>query len=145
MEKKIIIGSDHGGFDLKQVLNEFLRERQLEVFDVGCYDANSVNYPDIARRISTDIAAGKFPRAILVCGTGIGMSIAANRFKKVRATLCTDHLSARMAREHNDSNVLVLGGRVLGIETAKDIVDVWLKTEFQGDRHLKRINMIDQF
>ncbi|MCP4756336.1 MAG: ribose 5-phosphate isomerase B [Proteobacteria bacterium] len=143
MEKKIIIGSDHAGFSLKEILRETLQTQAYEVFDAGCYDANSVHYPDIARRVSKDVAEGNYPRGILVCGTGIGMSIAANRFKKVRATLCNDHLSARMSREHNDSNILVLGGRVLGVETAHDILETWLRTEFLGGRHLERINMVE--
>lgn len=144
MEKKIIIGSDHGGFSLKQILKETLLEQCYEVIDAGCFDVNSVHYPEIAQKVSREVMTGKFIQGILICGTGIGMSIAANRFDKIRATLCHDHLSAKLAREHNDSNILVLGGRVLGVEIAKDILEVWLTTEFLGGRHQKRLNMINQ-
>jgi len=143
MEKKIIIGSDHGGFDLKEQLITILQENEYEISDAGCFDNNSVNYPDIARQVSKSIAKGDFSRGILVCGTGIGMSIAANRFQNIRATLCHDHLTARMSREHNNSNILVLGGRVLGPETAKEILTTWLNTDFEGGRHQMRCEMID--
>ena len=143
MKKKIIVGSDHGGFSLKESLKEILLKQSFEVHDAGCFDSNSVHYPVIAKDVAERIASGQFSRGILVCGTGIGMSIAANRFSNIRATLCNDNLSARMSREHNDSDLLVLGGRVLGIETAKDILDVWLNTEFHGGRHQERINMFE--
>ena len=144
MQKKIIIGSDHGGFALKEILKEHLSEFDFEVEDVGCYDTRSISYPLIAQKVASKISTGSLDRGLLVCGTGIGMSIAANRFSNVRATLCHDHFSARLSREHNDSNILVLGGRVIGDEVAKDILDVWLKTEFQGGRHQERIGLFDQ-
>ncbi len=143
MKKQIIIGCDHGGFSLKELLKATLEEQSYEVYDAGCYDLSSVHYPEIAKQVATNVAAGTYPQGILICGTGIGMSIAANRFKKIRATLCNDHLTAKMAREHNDSNILVLGARVLGEETAKDILETWLNTEFSGGRHQERINMFD--
>ncbi|MBU2648187.1 ribose 5-phosphate isomerase B [bacterium] len=143
MTEKIIIGSDHGGFDLKEIIKELLTELLFDVTDVGCYDTTSVHYPEIAQRVAKKIAAGEFSRGILICGTGIGMSLAANRFPKIRATLCHDHLTARLSREHNDSNILAMGARVLGVDTAKDILMTWLNTDFAGDRHLTRIQMLD--
>ncbi len=144
MKKKIIIGSDHAGFPLKVILKKALEEQSFEVVDVGCFDLNSVHYPEIAGKVSREVANGKYDKGILICGTGIGMSIAANRFKKIRATLCHDSLTAKFSREHNDSNILVLGGRILGEETAREILNVWLKTEFSGDRHQMRVDMFDQ-
>lgn len=143
MEKKLIVGSDHGGFELKEMLKIVLTDNQYEVSDAGCFDSQSVNYPDIAKQVSTRVSNGEFIRGILVCGTGIGMSIAANRHKNIRATLCHDHLTAKMSREHNNSNILVLGGRVLGPETAKEILFTWLQTKFEGGRHQMRCEMID--
>ena len=144
MEKEIIIGSDHGGFEMKEQLKALLRDKAYQVSDAGCYDTSSVNYPDIARKVSKSVANGEFNRGILVCGTGIGMSIAANRIPKIRATLCHDHFTAKMSREHNNSNILVLGGRVLGPEIANEILDTWLNTEFGGGRHQMRCEMIDE-
>lgn len=144
MKNKIIIGSDHGGFILKEILKSYLSDHNFQVEDAGCYDAQSVNYPVIAKKVASQISSGDFQRGLLICGTGIGMSIAANRFKNVRATLCHEHFSAKMSREHNDSNLLVLGGRVIGEEIAKDILEVWLNTDFLGGRHQERIGMFDQ-
>lgn len=144
MKKEIIIGSDHGGFPLKESLKPVLEELSFSVTDVGCYDTTSINYPEIGKKVSESVASGQFARGILICGSGLGMSIIANRFKKIRATLCNDHLTAKLSRQHNDSNILVLGARVLGIETATDILHTWLNTEFDGGRHLERINMFDQ-
>ncbi len=144
MENKIIIGSDHGGFDLKEILIKQLKEASYLVEDVGCFEAESVHYPEIAKIVASAIKKGDFKKGILICGTGIGMSIAANRFNGVRATLCHDHFTAKMSREHNDSNILVLGGRVTGDEVSKDILNVWLNTEFQGGRHSTRIGMFDK-
>jgi len=144
MKKGIIIGSDHGGFPLKELLRPVLEELSFSVTDAGCYNTTSVNYPEIGKKVSESIASDEFPRGILICGTGIGMSIIANRFQKVRATLCNDHLAAKLSRQHNNSNILVLGARVLGIETAIDILNTWLNTDFDGGRHLERIEMFDQ-
>ncbi|NQU65106.1 MAG: ribose 5-phosphate isomerase B [SAR324 cluster bacterium] len=142
MTNKIILGSDHGGFDLKEQLKKILVENSFEITDVGCFDTSSVHYPEIAQLVSKKISSGEFTRGILICGTGIGMTIAANRFPQVRATPCHDHLTARLSREHNNSNILTLGARILGIETAKDILMTWLQTDFAGDRHLTRVNMM---
>lgn len=137
------IGSDHGGFELKEVLKKFLDEN-YEIKDYGCFSEKSVDYPDIAKSLCKELLDGKIDRGILICGTGIGMSITANRFKGIRATLCNDLFSAKMSRRHNNSNVLCLGGRILGKELAKEIVKVWLTEPFDGDRHLRRLNKIDE-
>lgn len=143
MTQKIIIGSDHGGFDLKEICKQVLTEKQYQVCDQGCFDTSSVDYPSIAGAVVHRIQSGEFDRGILICGTGIGMSIAANRFKGIRATLCSDHFTAMMARQHNNANILVMGGRVLGIEIAKEILTTWLTTPFEGGRHERRIGLID--
>lgn len=143
MADRIIIGSDHGGFELKEQFKKILSDLDFEITDMGCFNTDSVHYPEIAQQVAEKISAGEFSRGILICGTGIGMSLAANRFPKVRATLCHDHLTARLSREHNDSNILALGARVLGAETAHDILLTWLNTGFEGDRHQTRINMLD--
>lgn len=138
---KILIGSDHGGFKLKTAIIDHLREQGYEMQDFGCFNEESCDYPIIAKEVAKAIQETR-GRGILVCGTGVGMSIAANRFDGVRASLCGDTFSARMTRMHNDSNILCLGQRVTGNGLALDIVDIWLKTEFEGGRHLNRINMI---
>ena len=138
---KIIIGSDHGGFRLKQEIIEHIKNKGLEVYDAGCYEEESCDYPLIAKEVANQVLKEK-ARGILVCGTGIGMSITANRFDGIRASLCSDTFSARMTRMHNDSNILCLGQRVVGTGLALDIVDIWLETEFEGGRHERRIKMI---
>ena len=143
MAAKIIIGSDHGGYKLKNDIIEHLKAMGYEVSDKGCYSEDACDYPVIAKAVADDVIAGG-NKAILVCGTGIGMSIAANRYKGIRASHCTDTFTARMTRAHNDSNVLCLGERITGTGLALDIVDIWLKTEFEGGRHQKRIDMIDE-
>ena len=139
---KIIIASDHGGFNLKNHIINHLRELHQEVEDFGCYNAESCDYPIYAKKVAEAVAADNTLKGILVCGTGIGMSICANKYKGIRAALCTDTFSARMTRMHNDSNILCLGERVIGFGLASDIVDIWLNTEFEGGRHKKRIDMI---
>ncbi len=143
MNKQIIIGADHGGFQLKEIIRNELVSQSLEVEDAGCYNTDSVNYPYIGKIVSEAVASGKVERGILICGTGIGMSITANRYKNIRATLCHDHLTAKFSREHNNSNILILGGRLLGDVLALDIVDTWLNTPFEGGRHQLRLDMID--
>jgi ribose 5-phosphate isomerase B len=143
MTHRLIIGSDHGGFDLKTTCQDILAEKGYQVTDVGCFDTTSVDYPVIAQALTQRILSGEFETGILICGTGIGMSIAANRFRGIRATLCHDHLTAKMARAHNNANILVLGGRVLGVETARDILDTWLSTPFDGGRHERRVGSLD--
>ena len=140
----IAIGSDHGGFDLKEKIKKFLTERKIGVEDLGTVTRESVDYPDYGIKVSKLVSEGKVERGILICGTGIGMSIVANKFPKVRAALCHDSYSARMSREHNDANVLILGGRVTGDELALEIVKIWLETSFSGGRHKSRLEKIEE-
>ena len=142
-EGRIAIASDHGGFNIKNTLAEYLVKKGHKIDDLGTYSSDSVDYPDFAHTIAERIANGIDKRAILICGTGIGMSITANRYPGVRAALGNDIFSARMSRLHNDSNVLVLGGRIVGSELATEIVSTWLDTEFEGGRHNLRIEKID--
>ena len=144
MEKsvKIAVGSDHGGFELKQLIIKFLHEIGQDVDDVGCYDSQSVDYPDYADKVCAKVKNGVCERGILICGTGIGISIAANRHRDIRAALCHESYTARMSREHNNANVLCLGGRVLGQEIALDVVGTWLETEFAGGRHQRRLDKL---
>jgi ribose 5-phosphate isomerase B len=137
----IYIGSDHGGFKLKTEIIKHLQGLGYQVSDLGCYTTDSCDYPVIAQSVSEHVLAEK-ARGILVCGTGIGVSIAANRNKGIRASHCTDTFTARMTRMHNDSNILCLGERITGTGLALDIVDIWLKTKFDGGRHQKRIDML---
>ncbi len=139
---KIAVGSDHGGFGFKQMIIEFLGKIGQEVDDVGCYSTDSVDYPDFADKVCAKVQSAECERGILVCGTGIGMSITANRHRDIRAALCHEAYTARMSREHNNANVLCLGGRVLGIEIALDIVGAWVETEFAGGRHQRRLEKL---
>jgi ribose 5-phosphate isomerase B len=138
---KIAIGSDHGGFDMKEIVAGFLQELGHEVGDVGCFSKDSVDYPEIASKVCNQILDGSCERGILICGTGIGVSIAANRHRDIRAALCHEAYTARMSRLHNNANVLCFGGRVLGIEIALDVVGTWLDTTFEGGRHQRRVDM----
>ena len=139
---KIAIGCDHGGFEHKNAIAEHLKENGYTVEDFGIYEQTSVDYPDIAEKLSKSVAAGENELGILVCGTGIGMSIAANKVKGIRAAACSDHYSAKYTRLHNNANVLCLGGRVIGIGTAIELADIFVKTEFEGSRHQRRIDKI---
>lgn len=141
LAERIIIGSDHGGFNLKKEIVDYLKKLGYEVSDLGCYTADSCDYPIIAKAVAKEVLNTN-SRGILICGTGIGVSIAANRFDGIRASHCTDTFTARMTRLHNNSNILCLGERTTGIGLALDIVDIWLKTDFEGGRHQKRIDMI---
>ena len=140
--QKIIIASDHGGFNLKTLIFDHLKKSGYDVEDYGCYNNESCDYPLYAQKVAKEVSENKDLLGILVCGTGIGMSIAANRYKNVRASHCTDTYSAKMTRLHNDSNILCLGERITGSGLATDIVDIWLNTPFEGGRHKKRIDMI---
>ena len=137
---KIAVGSDHGGFECKQMIIRFLKDRGQEVIDQGCYSTESVDYPDFADKVCASIQRNECERGILICGTGIGMSIAANRHRDIRAALCHEAYTARMSREHNNANVLCFGGRVLGPEIALDVVGTWVETEFSGGRHQRRLD-----
>jgi ribose 5-phosphate isomerase B len=143
--EEIILGSDHGGFKLKNEIIKHLKaqNKDYNVSDLGCYSEEACDYPDIAKEVAKRVLSTK-SRGILVCGTGIGMSITANRFNGIRASHCTDTFTARMTRAHNDSNILCIGERVTGLGLALDIVDIWLETAFDGGRHQKRIDMIDK-
>ncbi len=139
---KIAVGSDHGGFNLKEEVKKWLQEKGHKVEDLGTFSLDSVDYPDVAVAVSKKVAAGLADKGILVCGTGIGVSIAANKIPGIRAALCHDTFSARAAREHNDANVLALGERVIGRGLAMDIVETWLGSRFAGGRHQRRIDKI---
>ena len=141
---KIAIGCDHGGLEHKNAIAEHLKERGFEVCDFGIYEQLSVDYPDIAVKVCASITSGKCERGILVCGTGIGMSIAANKVKGIRAAACSEHFSAKYTRLHNNSNILCLGGRVIGVGTALELADLFVDTDFEGDRHQRRINKITE-
>jgi len=141
---KIIIGSDHAGFDLKEEIKAFLEtELGHEVEDVGVFNKDSADYPVMAQKVAGAITEEKFPFGILICGTGIGMSIAANRYKGVRAALCHNILTARLSRQHNDANILAMGGRIIGVSLAQEMVREFLTTSFEGGRHKRRIDQID--
>ena len=138
----IALGCDHGGFEHKNAIAEHLKERGFEVVDYGIHENVSVDYPDIATKLCDGILKGEANLGILVCGTGIGMSIAANKHKGIRAAACSEHFSAKYTRLHNNSNVLCLGGRVIGVGTAIELTDLFVDTEFEGGRHQKRVDKI---
>ena len=140
---KITIGSDHGAVQLKEEVKLVLKEfGDIEVKDVGTFGTDSVDYPDIAEKVCADVKSGAADRGIVLCGTGIGISIAANKIKGIRCALCNDVYSAKMSRHHNDANVLAMGGRVLGFGPAGEIVRAWVTTEFDGGRHERRVGKI---
>ena len=142
--EKIIIGADHAGYPLKEALKPFLAEMGLAVSDAGTDSERAVDYPDIAVKVAEAVSVGVFPRGILICGTGVGMSMVANRFPCVRAALCRDEEEARISRMHNDANILVLAGRKTDAETAMKIVRTWLTTPFEGGRHQRRLDKIGE-
>lgn len=139
----IIIGSDHAAYWLKEKIKSYIVEHGIDVEDVGAHSEDSVDYTDFGIEVASLVSTGKFERGILLCGTGIGMSMVANRFHHVRAALCNDLFSAIMSRRHNDSNILVMGGRVTGEALALEVVRVWLETPFEGGRHKLRIEKFD--
>ena len=139
----ITIGSDHGAVDLKEEVKMVLHEfSDVHVKDVGTFGKEAVDYPDIAEKVCADVISGKADRGIVLCGTGLGISIAANKIKGIRAALCADVYTAIMSRKHNDANVLALGGRVTGFGPAGEIVRAWVRTEFEGGRHARRVEKI---
>lgn len=138
----IVLGSDHGGLELKEAVKAALTSRGMDVDDYGTVNGDSVDYPDFAEKVASAVSRGDAKLGILVCGTGIGMSIVANKFPGVRAALVTDEFMAQMAKEHNNANVLVLGGRVLTVEMAMKMVNVWLETAYEGGRHQHRLDKI---
>ena len=139
---KIAIGCDHGGLRLKEEIKQYLTEEGVEFCDMGTFTADSVDYPDITVKVTTAVTRGECDRGIMICGTGIGVCIAANKVDGIRAALCHDAFSAQMSREHNDANVLTLGERVIGPGLAKMITGIWLRTEFAGGRHACRVDKI---
>lgn len=145
MNNRVIwIGNDHGGYEMKVQLVTFLQEREYEVVDVGCHSTDIVRYPYYAAQVAGAVSRGEIQRGILICSTGIGMSIFANKFKGVRASLCTSTLLAKMTRAHNDSNLLCLGGKCTGTWEALDILETWLNTEFEGGRHCISLDLIQR-
>ena len=141
---KIAIGCDHGGFELKEAVRGYLEERQIPYEDFGAYNTDSVDYAPIAAKAARAVAAGQADFGVLVCSTGIGISMAANKVKGIRAALCTNEFCAEMTRRHNNANILCMGGKVIDKETAVKLVDIFLHTEFEGGRHQRRIDQIAQ-
>lgn len=141
---KIGIGSDHGGFELKEYIKEYLDKEGIQYIDYGTNSPESVDYPDYGKKVAEAVVSKEVERAIVICGTGIGISIACNKVKGIRCALCGDTYSARMSREHNDANILALGGRVIGRDLALEIVSIWLKSEFAGGRHGRRVEKISE-
>ncbi|HEX9778925.1 MAG TPA: ribose 5-phosphate isomerase B [Geopsychrobacteraceae bacterium] len=139
-----VVASDHGGLELKEAIVALLAERGLPYTDLGPIDLDSVDYPDFGAKVAGAVSDGKAAAGILVCGTGIGMSIVANKFPRVRAALVHDGFTARMAKEHNNANVLVLGGRILSTGNGLELVKIWLDTDYAGGRHQKRLDKISQ-
>lgn len=141
--KKIVIGSDHAGFDLKEHLKTVLATKGFDVDDAGCYSKESVDYPLYGKSVAQKVSEGDCERGVLICSSGIGMSIVANRFHNVRAALCRDEDSAEMSRAHNDSNILVLGSKYVSYDQAVRILEIWLTRDFDGGRHQRRVSEID--
>jgi ribose 5-phosphate isomerase B len=140
---QIGLACDHGGFELKEELKAFLKSRGVEPVDMGTFNEDAVDYPDFGILVAEKISRGELEKGILICGTGIGMSIVANKFPGVRAALVNDLYSSRFSREHTDANILVIGGRIVGRDLAKEIVKVWLDTPFAGERHKRRLEKIE--
>ena len=141
---KIIIGSDHAGYPMKEKVKANLQKQGVQVEDIGTYSEESVDYTDFGKKVACKVSDGTYDRGILICGTGLGMSMVANRFRGVRAALANDLFSAIMSRRHNDSNILVMGGRLIGDTLAMQVVDTWLETRFEEGRHQRRIEKMDE-
>lgn len=143
---KIAIGADHGGFDHKEVIFKHLKDRGFDIVDMGTYSSDSVDYNDFAVKVATGVSSKEFDRGILICGTGIGMSVMANKVTGIRAALVHDLFTAEATRLHNDSNILTMGGRIISIELALQIADIWIDTKFSNEeRHIRRITKIDNY
>lgn len=140
---KIVLASDHGGFELKEEIKKHLTEQGYEIEDIGTHSKDSVDYPEYGRKAAEIVAAGGADRGILCCGTGIGISLAANKVKGIRCAVVSDAFSAKMCRAHNNANMLSLGGRVVGVGLALELVDLFMATEFEGGRHQRRVDMIE--
>ncbi|MCG6879733.1 MAG: ribose 5-phosphate isomerase B [Deltaproteobacteria bacterium] len=142
----IIIGSDHGGFELKEICRKIMETlKDCHATDAGTFSEDSMDYPQVAHKVAEAVSKGEFERGILICGTGIGMSVVANRYSGVRACLCHNLFTARLSREHNDANILVMGGRVIGKGIAIEMVELFLRTPFEGGRHELRLSQIETF
>jgi ribose 5-phosphate isomerase B len=140
----IALGSDHAAYEYKELVKLYLTEKGLEVEDFGTYSLERMDYPVIGEKVARAVADGRYDKGIIFCGTGIGISISANKVPGIRCVVCSEPYSARLSRQHNDTNVLALGARVVGIELAKMIIDIWLETPFEGGRHQKRVDMLDK-
>ncbi len=140
---QIALACDHGGFELKEELKTFLKSLGVEPIDLGTFNEDSVDYPDFGTLVAEKVSQGELEKGILICGTGIGMSMVANKFPRIRAAVANDLYSSRCSREHNDANILIIGGRIVGKELAKEIVKVWLETPFAGGRHKRRLEKIE--
>jgi len=143
MKNKIAIGCDHAAFDEKEKIKTFLIDKGYELVDVGAHSSDSVDYPSFGHEVGKMVVNNEVDKGIVICGSGIGISIAANKIKGIRAALCTSSKHAEMSRKHNDANVLALGARMTDFNLILEIVDVWLNTDFEGGRHLKRVNLIE--
>jgi ribose 5-phosphate isomerase B len=141
--RRIIIGCDHAAYRLKEILKTAMQARGIEVTDVGTHGETSMDYPQTGKTVAAKISSGEYERGILTCGTGLGMSMVANKYPHVRAALCNDLFSAAMSRRHNNANILVMGGRVIGDILALEILKTWLETPFEGGRHQRRLDMFD--
>jgi ribose 5-phosphate isomerase B len=140
---KYFIGTDHAGFEVKPFVIDYLQKKGIEVEDLGCYSNESVDYPDYAHKVAKAVLANPGTKGILICGSGIGMSLAANKHKGIRAALCHDYYTAEMARRHNDANILCFGARIVGLGEIESILEAWLTHEFEGGRHERRVKKID--
>jgi ribose 5-phosphate isomerase B len=140
---QIGLACDHAGFELKEELKAFLKSLGVKAIDMGTFNEDSVDYPDFGVLVAEKVSRGELERGVLICGTGIGMSMVANKFPRIRAAVANDLYSSRCSREHNDANILIVGGRIVGKELAKEIVKVWLETPFAGGRHKRRIEKIE--
>jgi ribose 5-phosphate isomerase B len=140
----IAIGSDHAGFKLKEEVKKYLKEKGIEYKDYGCFSEERTDYPIYGELVARAVASGEAEKGLLFCGTGVGISLAANKVKGIRAVVCSDCYTAKMSKEHNDTNILAMGSRVVGVELAKMILDCWLNAKFEGGRHQRRIDMITE-
>ena len=140
----IAIGSDHIGYLYKEEIKKYLEERNIEYKDFGCFSNKRIDYPLVGKKVAESIVKGKCDKGILICGTGVGVGISANKINGIRAVICSEPYSAKLSRAHNDSNILAFGARVIGIELAKMIIEIWLNTSFKGGRHRARIDLIEE-
>ena len=140
----IALGSDHAAYEYKELLEAYLLEKGFEVEDFGTHSLDRIDYPVIGEKVARAVAEGSYERGIILCGTGVGISISANKVPVIRCVVCREPYAARLSRQHNDTNVFALGARVVGIELAKMIIDIWLETPFEGGRHQKRVDMLDK-